>query len=98
MTSEVDAKGFSVTECIGGSMELADEDLGLRYQSFCDPRLNHEQSLDIGACLLLCQVSLKQDPAFLVSQYHLSERSGRNKENEILKGLQSRSSSRAPPS
>jgi 3-deoxy-7-phosphoheptulonate synthase len=56
MTSEVDSNGFSVTECIGGSMELADEDLNLRYQSFCDPRLNHEQSLDIGSFLLCLRV------------------------------------------
>ena len=29
-------------------MELAEDQLGLRYQTFCDPRLNFEQSL--GAC------------------------------------------------
>ena len=44
-TGEVDDAGFSVTECLGGSMELSEEELGLRYQSFCDPRLNFEQSL-----------------------------------------------------
>lgn len=44
-TGEVDEDGFSVTECLGGSMELTEEELGLRYQSFCDPRLNFEQSL-----------------------------------------------------
>lgn len=31
-TGEVDEEGFSVTECLGGSMELAEEELGLRYQ------------------------------------------------------------------
>jgi 3-deoxy-D-arabino-heptulosonate 7-phosphate (DAHP) synthase class II len=25
-------EGFSVTECLGGSMELSEEQLGLRYQ------------------------------------------------------------------
>jgi 3-deoxy-7-phosphoheptulonate synthase len=44
-TGEVDDKGFSVTECLGGSMELSEDELELRYQSFCDPRLNFEQSL-----------------------------------------------------
>ena len=44
-TGEITDDGFSVTECIGGSMELSEEQLGLRYQSFCDPRLNFEQSL-----------------------------------------------------
>ncbi|KAI0034875.1 DAHP synthetase [Vararia minispora EC-137] len=58
-TGEVDEQGFSVTECLGGSMELAEEELGLRYQSFCDPRLNFEQSLDV---------------AFLVSNYFKNQR------------------------
>ena len=44
-TGEITDEGFSVTECVGGSMELSEEQLGLRYQSFCDPRLNFEQSL-----------------------------------------------------
>lgn len=44
-TGEMNDEGFSVTECVGGSMELSEEELGLRYQSFCDPRLNFEQSL-----------------------------------------------------
>ena len=47
-TGEFNDEGFSVTECLGGSMELAEDQLGLRYQTFCDPRLNFEQSL--GAC------------------------------------------------
>ncbi|KAF8815062.1 DAHP synthetase [Phlegmacium glaucopus] len=46
-TGELNEEGFSVTECVGGSMELDEGQLGLRYQSFCDPRLNFEQSLDI---------------------------------------------------
>lgn len=39
--------GDSVTECIGGSMELKDADLTTNYQTYCDPRLNYEQSLDV---------------------------------------------------
>lgn len=31
-TGELNEEGFSVTECIGGSMELSEEQLGLRYQ------------------------------------------------------------------
>jgi len=46
-TGEINDEGFSVTECLGGSMELSEEQLGLRYQSFCDPRLNFEQSLGL---------------------------------------------------
>ncbi|KAJ3241585.1 hypothetical protein HDU81_000124 [Chytriomyces hyalinus] len=39
--------GDHVTEAIGGSMELSADDLSTNYQTFCDPRLNYEQSLDI---------------------------------------------------
>ncbi len=39
--------GSSVTECVGGSMQLQHENLNENYQSNCDPRLNCEQSLDI---------------------------------------------------
>ncbi|THH29093.1 hypothetical protein EUX98_g5094 [Antrodiella citrinella] len=60
-TGELNEEGFSVTECLGGSMELSEEQLGLRYQSFCDPRLNFEQSLDV---------------AFLVSNYFKNQRLG----------------------
>lgn len=28
--------GFSVTECTGGSMELTEAELGLRFESYCD--------------------------------------------------------------
>lgn len=31
-TGEINDEGFSVTECLGGSMELSEEQLGLRYQ------------------------------------------------------------------
>ncbi|KAJ2158627.1 hypothetical protein GGF46_003627 [Coemansia sp. RSA 552] len=39
--------GEHVTECTGGSQELSHSDLPTNYQTFCDPRLNYEQSLDI---------------------------------------------------
>jgi len=31
-TGELNDEGFSVTECLGGSMELAEDELSLRYQ------------------------------------------------------------------
>ena len=31
-TGELNEDGFSVTECLGGSMELSEEELPLRYQ------------------------------------------------------------------
>ena len=43
----VELTGDDVTECLGGAEELVDDDLGLRYESMCDPRLNGRQSLDL---------------------------------------------------
>ena len=39
--------GDDVTECLGGSHEVRDEDLDARYETMCDPRLNARQSLDL---------------------------------------------------
>jgi 3-deoxy-7-phosphoheptulonate synthase len=39
--------GDDVTECLGGSGGLGEIDLPLRYQTACDPRLNHAQSLEL---------------------------------------------------
>ena len=43
--------GDPVTECLGGAGELSEDDLPLRYQTFCDPRLNHDQSLELAFLL-----------------------------------------------
>lgn len=39
--------GEMVTECIGGSIQLEEPDLGKNYTSACDPRLNMDQSIEI---------------------------------------------------
>ncbi len=39
--------GDDVTECLGGATEIRDEDLSRNYQSYCDPRLNYNQSLEM---------------------------------------------------
>src|SRR3712207_408303 len=39
--------GDDVTECIGGSDGMQEEQLDLRYMTLCDPRLNARQSLDL---------------------------------------------------
>lgn len=39
--------GEAVTECTGGSEGLDDADLAKRYETFCDPRLNEKQSLEM---------------------------------------------------
>jgi 3-deoxy-7-phosphoheptulonate synthase len=39
--------GQNVTECTGGARSISDSDLNDRYHTFCDPRLNAEQSIDL---------------------------------------------------
>jgi 3-deoxy-7-phosphoheptulonate synthase len=39
--------GDDVTECVGGVEPVAEDDLGIRYSSLVDPRLNARQSLDV---------------------------------------------------
>lgn len=41
--------GEEVTECLGGPRGLREEDLGRRYLTHCDPRLNGAQALDVAA-------------------------------------------------
>ena len=43
----VEMTGQPVTECVGGAHQLTEADLGARYETFCDPRLNAEQSLEL---------------------------------------------------
>jgi 3-deoxy-7-phosphoheptulonate synthase len=43
----VELTGNDVTECVGGSGAVDLDDLGLRYETLCDPRLNHQQSLEL---------------------------------------------------
>ena len=39
--------GRDVTECTGGLQKIADDDVGGRYESLCDPRLNRSQSAEL---------------------------------------------------
>lgn len=43
----VEHTGEDVTECLGGGQEISDEQLGSRYESACDPRLNTTQALEL---------------------------------------------------
>jgi 3-deoxy-7-phosphoheptulonate synthase len=53
--------GQNVTECIGGARALSEGQLGDRYHTHCDPRLNGEQALEL---------------AFLVAEKLKAERLG----------------------
>ena len=43
----IELTGDNVTECIGGSDDVADVNLPDNYTTMCDPRLNARQSLDL---------------------------------------------------
>lgn len=40
--------GQHVTECLGGSRPVTEDDLSSRYHTHCDPRLNADQALQLG--------------------------------------------------
>ena len=43
----IELTGDDVTECVGGGEQISEDDLATRYESACDPRLNHSQSLEL---------------------------------------------------
>ncbi len=47
----VELTGENVTECVGGAMGLADDDLTRNYATLCDPRLNYAQSIELAVSM-----------------------------------------------
>jgi 3-deoxy-7-phosphoheptulonate synthase len=43
----IELTGDDVTECVGGGQKISEADLATRYETACDPRLNHTQSLEL---------------------------------------------------
>jgi len=43
----IELTGDDVTECLGGGDMVSEKDLESRYETACDPRLNHSQSLEL---------------------------------------------------
>ncbi|WP_422631963.1 class II 3-deoxy-7-phosphoheptulonate synthase [Pseudokineococcus basanitobsidens] len=43
----IELTGDDVTEVLGGSLDIDDAALASRYETLCDPRLNHQQSLEL---------------------------------------------------
>ncbi len=43
----IELTGDDVTECVGGTGGVLEGNLGDRYETACDPRLNREQSLEL---------------------------------------------------
>ena len=56
----VEMTGKDVTECTGGARAVTDDDLGSRYHTHCDPRLNADQSLEL-AFLIADRLKRKKD-------------------------------------
>ena len=57
----VEMTGQDVTECTGGARRLSETDLSERYETFCDPRLNAEQSLEL-AFLVAAELKRRRAP------------------------------------
>jgi 3-deoxy-7-phosphoheptulonate synthase len=58
----VEMTGQDVTECIGGAHRLSEADLSERYETFCDPRLNAEQALEL-AFLVAEELKARRAPS-----------------------------------
>jgi 3-deoxy-7-phosphoheptulonate synthase len=58
----VEMTGQDVTECTGGARRLTEANLSERYETFCDPRLNAEQSLEL-AFLIADELKQRRVPA-----------------------------------
>jgi 3-deoxy-7-phosphoheptulonate synthase len=43
--------GEDVTECVGGPQDLVDKDLHYNYTTYCDPRLNYLQGMEMSFLL-----------------------------------------------
>ncbi len=43
----IELTGDDVTECVGGTLGIEEHQIGQRYETACDPRLNREQSLEL---------------------------------------------------
>lgn len=52
--------GQNVTECIGGTNAVTEDDLSERYETACDPRLNADQALEL-AFLLAGHLKAERD-------------------------------------
>lgn len=56
--------GEDVTECTGGAQGIREEDLNRQYETFCDPRLNYNQSLEMAfliSSILRDKVAMQQE-------------------------------------
>ncbi|WP_298355164.1 3-deoxy-7-phosphoheptulonate synthase class II [Rhodoblastus sp.] len=62
--------GSNVTECTGGARALSEADLRSRYMTYCDPRLNAEQAIEVA---FLIAEKLKKDRAAALAEANAAE-------------------------
>ena len=62
--------GKNVTECTGGARAITEGDLSDRYHTYCDPRLNAEQAIEVA---FLVSELLKVERAGMPAQVHAAE-------------------------
>ncbi len=62
--------GSNVTECTGGARALSKADLRSRYMTYCDPRLNAEQAIEVA---FLIAEKLKKDRAAALAEANAAE-------------------------
>ena len=62
--------GSNVTECTGGARALSEADLRSRYITYCDPRLNAEQAIEVA---FLIAEKLKKDRAAALTEANAAE-------------------------
>ncbi len=59
----IEMTGQNVTECTGGAQAITDASLSDRYHTYCDPRLNAQQSLEVAFLLAERIKAARQDRA-----------------------------------
>ena len=64
----VEMTGRNVTECVGGAHRLTEADLSRSYETFCDPRLNAEQSLELAFLVAEALKSRRAAPVAVAAQ------------------------------
>ena len=63
--------GKNVTECTGGARMIMEEELRDRYHTYCDPRLNAEQAIEVA--FLVAELLKVERVAFPLPQVHAAE-------------------------
>jgi 3-deoxy-7-phosphoheptulonate synthase len=63
--------GKDVTECMGGARAISESDLRDRYHTYCDPRLNAEQAIEVA--FLVAELLKAERVARGVREQHAAE-------------------------